>query len=201
MADARPSAVVVPATNAPAAADIRDIKPPVAIPSGWAWLAWLAAALVVLAVAAVLVRWWRRRARRPEPVIVIPPHVRARDRLRAALALLGRPEPFCVAISDALRVYLEERFAWHAPERTTEEFLAELQASPRLSPPQKRSLGDFLGRCDLVKFARYEPGEPELRDLLDAALRLVDETAPDTMAAADGRAGGAEPAPAPSVSA
>jgi hypothetical protein len=43
---------------------------------------------------------------------------------------------------------------------------------------QKESLGDFLQRCDLVKFARYEPGEPELRDLHASALRLVEETEP-----------------------
>jgi len=29
-----------------------------------------------------------------------------------------------------------------------------------------------------VKFAKYEPGEPELRDLHGSALRLVEETEP-----------------------
>jgi hypothetical protein len=51
-----------------------------------------------------------------------------------------------------------------------------LQATDRLLPDQKESLGEFLKRCDLVKFARYEPREVELRDLYDAAVRLVDET-------------------------
>jgi len=45
-------------------------------------------------------------------------------------------------------------------------------------PDQKESLGEFLKRCDLVKFARYEPGEPELRDLHQSAVRLVEETEP-----------------------
>jgi len=35
-----------------------------------------------------------------------------------------------------------------------------------------------LGCCDLVKFAKYEPIEPELRDLHGSALRLVEETEP-----------------------
>ena len=65
-----------------------------------------------------------------------------------------------------------------APERTTEEFLYELQATTLLTPEQKSSLGDFLTNCDLVKFAKYEPGEPELRDLHGSALRLVSETEP-----------------------
>jgi len=112
------------------------------------------------------------------PEAVIPPHVRARQRLEEALALLGRPREFCILVSDTIRAYLEERFNFHAPERTTEEFLNELRATNLLSPDQKESLGGFLQRCDLVKFARYEPGERELRDLHQAALRLVEETEP-----------------------
>ena len=81
-------------------------------------------------------------------------------------------------VSDTIRWYLEERFSFRAPERTTEEFLYELQGTDLLTPDQKTSLGEFLQRCDLVKFARYEPGEPELRDLHDSALRLVEETEP-----------------------
>jgi hypothetical protein len=77
-----------------------------------------------------------------------------------------------------IRFYLEERFDFRAPERTTEEFLHELRATNLLLPDQKASLGEFLSRCDLVKFARYEPGESELRDLHVSAVRLVDETEP-----------------------
>jgi hypothetical protein len=168
-----------PATNAVAnTADIRQVRAPVVVPAGWAWVGWALGALVLALLAAWLWRRWRRRQAAPAPVIVIPPHVRARDRLRAALEWLGQPERFCVLVSDTIRVYLEERFELRAPERTTEEFLEELQRSPLLSLSQKRSLADFLMRCDLVKFARYEPGEPELRELYDAAVRLVEETEP-----------------------
>jgi len=52
-----------------------------------------------------------------------------------------------------------------ATERTTEEFLDELQSSGSLSFSQKQSLGDFLMRCDLVKFARHEPPSEQLREL------------------------------------
>ena len=97
----------------------------------------------------------------------IPPHIRAKQKLREALALIGQPREFCILVSDTVRWYLEERFDFHAPERTTEEFLYELQGTDLLTPDQKDSLGEFLKRCDLVKFAKYEPGEPELRDLHD----------------------------------
>ena len=98
--------------------------------------------------------------------------------LEKALELIAQPKPFCILVSDTIRVYLEERFDFHAPERTTEEFLHELQGTDLLSAEQKEKLGEFLERCDLVKFAKYEPGEPELRDLHGSALRLVEETEP-----------------------
>ena len=112
----------------------------------------------------------------PKPVI--PAHLRARRALEEALALIGQPREFCIVVSDTIRWYLEERFRFRAPERTTEEFLHELQATSLLTTAQKQSLGEFLTRCDLVKFARYEPGEPELRDLHRSAMRLVEETEP-----------------------
>ena len=80
--------------------------------------------------------------------------------------------------TQAVRFYLEEQFDFHAPERTTEEFLRELSATDLLSPEQKESLGKFLESCDLVKFAKYEPGESELRELHTSAVQLVEETEP-----------------------
>ena len=192
------SALIIPAPTPSAtnsltnAVDIRQAKAPVEIPTGWTWLWWTLGILAVAAAAYLLWRRWGRQQAPPAPPIIIPPHVRARDRLRAALEWLGQPERFCVLVSDTIRVYLEERFELRAPERTTEEFLGELQGSALLARSQKQSLADFLMRCDLVKFARYQPGEPELRDLYDAAVRLVEETEPSSMA---GPTAGNQPRP------
>jgi hypothetical protein len=158
--------------------DIRDIKPPVEIPSGLAWLWWT---LGALALAAVLLALWKilRKQKSLAPTVPpIPAHVRAKQKLEEALALIAQPKPFCIVVSDTVRSYLEERFTFRAPERTTEEFLRELQDTNLLLPDQKESLGAFLQSCDLVKFAKYEPGEPELRDMHASAVRLVEETEP-----------------------
>ncbi len=163
---------------APAVSDIRDIKPPLEISSGLAWLWWTLAAIAVVVLAAFLWRWCQRRKVNVPIVPPVPAHVRAQQKLAAALALLGQPKPFVTAVSDTVRTYLEERFDFRAPERTTEEFLRELSSTSLLVKEQKESLGSFLASCDLVKFAKYEPGEKELRELHGAALRLVEETKP-----------------------
>jgi hypothetical protein len=163
------------ATNAN---DIRDIKPPVEIPSGWEWLWWGLGVLALAMIAFVLWRGWQKRRTQIPVVPPIPAHIRAKQKLQEALALIAQPKPFCIAVSDTARYYLEESFEFRAPERTTEEFLHELQRTDLLTRDQKDSLGDFLQCCDLVKFAKYEPGEPELRDLHGSALRLVEETEP-----------------------
>jgi hypothetical protein len=161
------------ATNA-----LRDIKPPIDIPSGWAWLWWLLLVLAVATLACWGWRYWQKRRAQAQIVPVVPAHIRAKQKLREALALVGQPREFCILVSDTIRWYLEERFDFHAPERTTEEFLYELQGTNLLTPDQKDSLGEFLKRCDLVKFAKYEPGRPELEDLHASAVRLVEETEP-----------------------
>jgi hypothetical protein len=177
------SALIVPAqppaaTNAAPPAFHEALKPLIAIPNGWLWFFWIVGLLVLAVAAWLLWRYWSKRVatiRMPAP---LPPHVRARRMLDHALSLISEPKPFSIAVSGAIRVYLEERFEFHAPDRTTEEFLYELQESQLLTPEQKHGLADFLAGCDLIKFAKYEPTETELRALHASALRLVNETEP-----------------------
>jgi hypothetical protein len=158
--------------------DIRDIKPPIDISDGSRSM-WWAVIVITLIIAAILI--WRWLKNRKKNIILPPPvpaHLRAKRKLEDALAFIAEPKRFCTLVSDTARFYLEERFEFRAPERTTEEFLRELAGTKLLLPEQKESLGGFLASCDLVKFAKYEPGEKELRELHASALRLVEETEP-----------------------
>lgn len=176
------------------ATDIRDIAPPIEIPSGYEWLWWGLAALAIIIIAIGLWLWLRKRATLKPVIPVIPAHIRAKQKLQEALALIGQPKPFVIAVSDTARWYLEERFNFRAPERTTEEFLHELQRTNRLTRDQKESLGQFLTNCDMVKFAKYEPGETELRGLHGAALRLVEETEPHEIQSSEPKLQNQQPA-------
>ena len=142
--------------------------------------------LVVLALAALAVLGLALLAEAARAGASRPGRPAARPREAEAAGGAGADRP--AAASSASSFPTPSAGIWRSgsistrPERTTEEFLYELQGTNLLTPDQKESLGEFLKRCDLVKFAKYEPGEPELRDLHDSAVRLVEETEPDSMA-------------------
>ena len=155
---------------------LRDIRPPISIPDYWLWLGILTLSLAVLAA---LIYVWRRRQQRRAIVLSVPEvpaHQKARRRLLIARDHFDEPQVFCIIVSDTVRAYLEDRFQLKAPERTTEEFVGELQSSPSLTPEQKSRLGEFLERCDLAKFARYQPDRSELERLYHSAEQLIEET-------------------------
>jgi hypothetical protein len=162
-------------------ADIRDIKPPDAIPVDWRPYYALAAVLAVLAAVAILVHRLRTRPQRAAPVPPpLPPHVialRALESLRArSLVEHGAFKEFYSSLSDIVRRYLEDRFRLRAPEMTTEEFLLVTSRDGRLAPPHRRLLGEFLTESDLVKFARHLPTTADSQRAFDAARRFVDDT-------------------------
>lgn len=163
-----------------AANDIRDIKADVLIlPPWWVW-----ALLVLAAAAVVLVVWLVLKKRRQEAKEVFVPRQNAveeaRERLEAArkLMLAGEIEAFYIAVSDAVRQYIERQFRLRAAEQTTEEFLQDMTRSQRMRPTHKELLEEFLTQCDLVKFARFRPGPKDMEAALAAATRFVDETVP-----------------------
>lgn len=166
--------------------DIRDIRGPVPIPPGWLLpLAVLGAALLLALVVFLAVRWWRRRAARPKPAR--SPEEIAFERLEAARGLIDPPHPreFGAAVSDAVRLYIEDRFTARAARRTTEEFLADLCAGrdPALGA-QRDLLADFLAHCDLAKFARRPLERLEMESLHASAVRFVDGVRPRAASAA-----------------
>jgi hypothetical protein len=163
-------------------ADVRDIKPPRAVPHDYRPLLWIAAGVLgVVALGAVFYRFLNARRRAPV-VAPRPAHelaLEALAKLHAARLLdAGRHDEFYVRLSDIVRSYLEVRFHLRAPEMTTEEFLQAAQRDPQLTPPQRSLLGNFLSEADLVKFARYVPASDDAERAYRAAREFVASTAP-----------------------
>lgn len=161
---------------------LHDIKPPVEIISFWDIIFWVTLTLVALGLFYAAWRYWVRKQSRRQASEAwasrIPPNEIARQRLDAALEHLHDPKFFCTLVSDAIRQYLEEQFDLKAPERTSEEFLSELQHSTLLDYAQKETLGSFLNQCDMVKFAKAEMLGKELQGLHQSALQFVRDTDP-----------------------
>ena len=98
--------------------------------------------------------------------------------LERLFALIDREEsrPYAQESSGIIRRYIEARFDLNAPRQSTEEFLEEVQHSPRLTPTHQELLAEFLRVCDLLKFARTFANRDELKALHDAAVNFVKET-------------------------
>ena len=163
---------------------IEDIEGVVEMPrAALAWWIWLLAGLG-LAVAAGA-GWFFLRRRRTKELgrIFQPAHELAYARLRALVAEQlveqGRTKEFYERVSGILRYYIEDRFDLHAPERTTEEFLAELPYTPVLSAPDTEVLKEFLTHCDLVKFAKHEPTTEQVQRTFDLVKDFVERTRSD----------------------
>jgi hypothetical protein len=157
--------------------DIRDIKGLVPVPHDWWWL-WL---VLVLAIIVALAVWlWRRK--RPttatETVAPLSPHEIAMHALQQLREENPVVEEFYTRLSDIVRRYLENQMGLRAPERTTEEFLHEMSRDHALSEEHKELLAAFLEESDLVKFARFRPGDDDKQRVFAAAEKFVGDTQP-----------------------
>lgn len=168
--------VLPPGDQAP---EIKEIAPPVELPGlGRRLYVPAGGALAGLSYAAY--QLWKRRRSRLRTARGTAPHERALGELASLMAedLIGQGEPklFYLRVSSILRRYVEQRFGLRAPERTTEEFLADLETSQELVPRQKELLKRFLEHCDMVKFAAHQPSRDEIEETLNSCAQFIAET-------------------------
>jgi hypothetical protein len=84
------------------------------------------------------------------------------DRIQSELEKM-QPYQFSISVSDVLRHYVSEQFNLPVTRQTSVEFLSALANFSQFSEEEKKLLEDFLSRCDLIKFARYE-GSDSIRE-------------------------------------
>ena len=99
----------------------------------------------------------------------------ALDALDTIEAAIGTTPPyqFSICVSDIVRRYVVEQFELPMTRQTTVEFLNAIASASKFNEDEKALLADFLNRCDLIKFARYEATTEESRLLLEEARRFV----------------------------
>ena len=152
---------------------LHDIAPPVEYSLIPAWVIFCAVFIGLLILG--LLGWWiRRRWQRSKP----QPSIRERtiaelDWMRGEIETLS-PYQFSIRVSDILRRYVTDQYQLPVTRQTSVEFLASLTKASRFSQDEKSLLEDFLNRCDLIKFARYDATIEDSRLLLGEATRFVE---------------------------
>jgi Domain of unknown function (DUF4381) len=94
------------------------------------------------------------------------------DRISVEIETMN-PYLFSIRVSDILRRYVTNQYALPVTRQTSVEFLTALAKASSFSVNEKSLLEDFLNRCDLIKFARYEATSADSRLLLEEATRFV----------------------------
>ena len=122
-----------------------------------------------------MIIWWFLRRHRRAPAVIRSPREIALERLEAAHVEIERMTPyqFSIRVSDILRRYVTEQYQLPLTRQTSVEFLTALARRSEFSEDDKSLLTDFLNRCDLIKFARYEATTADSELLLQEAFRFV----------------------------
>ncbi len=152
----------------------RDIKGVVELPAEpsykWVWFpaAGLGVTGLVMAIAMLLVH-----ARRQRMLTADQWALGQLDRLASdGLVEAGQVEGFYIRLTNIIRAYIERRFAIHALTLTTREFLEEAHAHHKLEE-YRDELQANLQSADMVKFAKFRPGQDECQNAMETAKHFI----------------------------
>ncbi len=155
-----------------AAEELHDIAPPVDYSLVPTWLVFVATFIALVLIGLVV---WLILRKRKEIAPTKSPRERALEalfRIEDEIELLN-PYQFSIRVSDILRSYVTEQYNLPVTRQTSVEFLEGLTKASPFVEDEKLLLEDFLNRCDLIKFARYEATTADSRLLLEEATRFV----------------------------
>jgi hypothetical protein len=154
------------------AEQFHDIAPPVDYSLIPPWLVFVVAFVALSLIGGLVWFFARRRKPRPPPK---PPREIALGELEQIRNEIENMSPyeFSIRVSDILRRYVTQQYGLPATRQTSIEFLTAAAKAPSFSTDEKALLEDFLNRCDLIKFARYEATTSDSELLLEEAIRFV----------------------------
>ena len=134
--------------------------------------------LLVLAMLCHLLRRGNKPIRISFRIIKrIPAHVKAMSAIdeikNGRIPVEGDQKEYYTRLTDALRIYLEERFGFSAMEMTTREIIERLQSE---DPIKVAELREVFETADLVKFAKYSTLVNENDRNLVTAIDFINST-------------------------
>lgn len=134
-------------------------------------------AIVATVVAIFGYRWWRRwkEANKPPPPPKPPIEVALERLLKLEQMNLDPSVSFkeiALVVSDILREFLGATYGFPGVDLTTYEVMQALKTK-KLGRASPLEVEDFLGICDLIKFAKYVPSVDETNSLIPRARNLI----------------------------
>ena len=152
--------------------NFHEIAPPVNYSFVPTWAIFLGS-FVTLCLVGFIIWWWKRRKKAALPQKT--PREVALEELDFIAGEIAKADPyqFSIRVSDILRRYVTNQYGLPLTRQTSIEFLTALAKSKSFSENEKSLLEDFLNRCDLIKFARYEASSADSQLLLEEATRFV----------------------------
>lgn len=158
--------------------DIRGVKGVRPI-EATAWR-WFMLALPALGITIFLFWYVRKRqiaqTSNPEPLLSPQDEAyQALNKLRHSdFIRKGQVKLYFFRLSEILRRYFERRYQIRALESTTYELMKELEDAE--TKETVAIIDGALSFCDLVKFAKYDPGATEVLNVSNQAKLIVDRT-------------------------
>ncbi|HQQ93204.1 MAG TPA: hypothetical protein PLQ93_01510 [Bacteroidia bacterium] len=165
---------------------LKDIKPPLLESFNWKWykseIIWTG--FILLLIGCAILVWYFRSLKEynPEPEPdkpKIPAHITALASLESIkerqIWKLGQVKEYYSEMSDALRLYIEERYGIPALESTSDEIMQAFKGQV-VDQASKDRIKQILMLSDLVKFAKLYPDEAEHLECLQQAFDFVNGT-------------------------
>jgi hypothetical protein len=164
--------ILLPVRLGLAEQNFHEIAPPVDYSFVPTWAIFLASFAGLSLVG--LIVWLIKRKGKPAAPPKLPREI-ALEELEGISDEIETMNPylFSIRVSDILRHYVTNQYALPVTRQTSVEFLTALAKSSPFSANEKSLLEDFLNRCDLIKFARYEATSADSRLLLEEATCFV----------------------------
>lgn len=153
--------------------DVKDIKGLIYPFNFFKLFLWIIFAFFIAWVLIIIFKKLRKKA---APKLAHEVAIEALRVAQAEYSKTGDVKDYYFKISDVVRRYIEIVFKLRAPEMTTEEFLASLGTSWKMSGAYKELLKTFMLACDLVKFAKHAPKKDEIDHVFTTAKKFIEET-------------------------